>query len=75
VGAERIRRAVELQMIHFGSFHGSVTASFGVAQRSAGMTESAMLLKMADEAVYAAKSAGRNCVYPRADGSIKAQSA
>lgn len=62
VGAERMRQAIERQLIHAGSFTGSVTASFGVAERRAAMQDCAQLLKRADEAVYQAKAAGRNAV-------------
>ena len=40
---------------------GTITASFGVAQYQAAETVH-QLLKRADQALYAAKSAGRNCV-------------
>ncbi|MDN0081145.1 GGDEF domain-containing protein [Crenobacter sp. SG2305] len=41
---------------------GSVTASFGVASQGPGETAFDALLHRADEALYDAKSAGRNCV-------------
>lgn len=57
--AERMRQAVETAS--FPIMQGkSVTASFGVA--SARQDSLQMLLKRADEALYAAKRAGRNCV-------------
>jgi diguanylate cyclase (GGDEF)-like protein len=62
IGAERMRQAIERQLIHAGSFTGSVTASFGVAERLAAMQDIFELLKRADEAVYQAKAAGRNIV-------------
>jgi diguanylate cyclase (GGDEF)-like protein len=60
IGAERLRSAVERNVIKSGTFSGSVTISLGVAQRTATMTNFDMLLKAADDAVYAAKTAGRN---------------
>ncbi|MRW92588.1 diguanylate cyclase [Duganella sp. FT80W] len=63
--AERIRQAVEqLQLPHQGSGFGVVTLSAGVAtitpQR--GVHLQGMLVEAADQALYAAKSAGRNRV-------------
>jgi PleD family two-component response regulator len=40
----------------------AVTASFGVAERCAGMHDPDALLHAADAALYAAKAAGRNRV-------------
>lgn len=62
IGAERMRQAIERQLIHAGSFTGAVTASFGVAERLAAMQDCVQLLKRADEAVYRAKASGRNAV-------------
>jgi len=58
--AERLRVAVETHEPSHHSFHESVTISLGVAQRTEGMTCIDDLLKAADEALYAAKGAGRN---------------
>ena len=41
-----------------------VTASFGVAV-NVGLTTAEQLVAAADEALYAAKAAGKNCVHPR----------
>ena len=63
--AETIRLAVAKQPIQTGSSGAiAVTISIGVATfaRGSAMTDPAHLLKAADLAVYAAKSAGRNCV-------------
>ncbi|MDQ6768342.1 MAG: diguanylate cyclase [Candidatus Eremiobacteraeota bacterium] len=45
----------------------TVTASFGVASFPEAGTQMQMLLKSADAALYRAKQAGRNAVYPRLD--------
>ena len=62
VCAERIRGAIEKHQIRGGTFDGHVTVSLGVAERTASMTTIDSLIKSADEAVYLAKSSGRNCV-------------
>lgn len=60
--AERLRTTVEHRAIP-GTEPGSVvTISLGVATRSPGMRDCKELLKAADEALYAAKDAGRNTV-------------
>jgi len=61
-GAERLRRAIEDHEFEHPSFGGRVTVSFGIAERTADMTCIDDLIKAADEALYAAKEAGRNCV-------------
>ncbi len=63
--AERIRRAVqELALPHHGSPLGQVTLSAGVATLAPqrGVHLQGMLVEAADQALYAAKSAGRNRV-------------
>ncbi|MBK7875094.1 MAG: HDOD domain-containing protein [Planctomycetes bacterium] len=60
--AERLRAAIEANKIRGGSFDGHVTASLGVAERTADTATPDALIKCADEAVYAAKSGGRNRV-------------
>ena len=59
--AEDLRTKVEAQKIMVGDKEVSVTASFGVAAMRAGMTLQ-QLLAEADEALYRAKSEGRNRV-------------
>ncbi|HEX5272833.1 MAG TPA: diguanylate cyclase, partial [Gemmataceae bacterium] len=64
--AERLRAAAEANVIELA--HGTlrVTLSVGAAVRTPRMAGPAALLKAADEAVYAAKYAGRNrvCLAP-----------
>ncbi len=67
VVAERIRMAMEANVVKFGSFDGSVTASMGIAGFRADMTGPGELLKLADEAVYEAKHRGRNQSVAAAD--------
>ena len=61
-GAERLRRAVESNRIRCKGIDLSVTVSAGVAQRDETINTPGALLKQADEAMYAAKRAGRNRV-------------
>ena len=49
-------------MIRARAFEGRVTISLGLATRGEGIATVHELLKAADEAVYAAKAAGRNVV-------------
>ncbi len=70
VVAERMRQAVQsLCLVHPGSTQDVVTISCGVAvmePRRGGSIEE--LVGSADEALYYAKAAGRNCVVYRKDG-------
>jgi diguanylate cyclase (GGDEF)-like protein len=64
--AEQAREnLIRLNIIHTGSPYGKVTCSFGVAS-SHGLVDASpeQLLKNADEALYLAKTDGRNCVRP-----------
>lgn len=60
--AEQVRQGVAGLKVPAGkgSWHGSI--SVGVAARDSTMTNLEQLLKAADQGVYAAKHAGRNCV-------------
>jgi diguanylate cyclase (GGDEF)-like protein len=63
--AERIRQAIQnLQIAHSGSPLGVVTVSAGVStiMPQRGQHSAGMLVESADQALYAAKSAGRNRV-------------
>jgi diguanylate cyclase (GGDEF)-like protein len=62
--AERMRRAVfDLGVTHPGSAHSVVTVSIGVFSSIPGVNnDSDAAIKAADESLYYAKAAGRNCV-------------
>jgi diguanylate cyclase (GGDEF)-like protein len=60
--AERLRAGLEARVIEVPGGQVRVTLSIGVAVRTADTASPAELLKAADEAVYAAKKAGRNRV-------------
>ena len=65
--AERLRSAVEANAISYEGFQGHVTVSLGLAERSSAPHGIDALLRAADQAVYAAKAAGRNTIR-HADG-------
>ncbi len=69
VVAERMRDAVQgLQIDHPGSSHSVVTVSVGIASMVPDNgQDSESVIKAADEALYYAKAAGRNCVVFRRD--------
>jgi diguanylate cyclase (GGDEF)-like protein len=61
--AEAMRREIEAQQLeHAGDSLGSVTASFGVAVFPDHGNDSVSLIRAADDALYEAKTAGRNRV-------------
>lgn len=62
IAAERIRKAVESNIVQTPGFNKAVTISLGVAGTHAGVGTLMELLKASDEAVYQAKNGGRNQV-------------
>ena len=60
--AEKVRRIVETTEFHFEDTKIPVTISMGVATLDLEEPTAAALIKRADERLYEAKSAGRNCV-------------
>ena len=60
--AERIRAAVESNIVKSPGYDRAITVSLGVAGTHGGVSSLMALLKASDEAVYQAKNEGRNCV-------------
>lgn len=60
--AEKIRKIIETGNFEFDDKKILVTASIGTSSVKEGMKEPNHLVKAADEALYKAKSEGRNCV-------------
>lgn len=67
VAAEKLRLEIEQLSTVFGPAALSVTASIGVGAVRVGDTSISDAMRRADEALYLAKSAGRNCVRSQAD--------
>ena len=59
-GAERLRKAVANVRVQAGTLSLQTTISIGVATMDSGMLGPEAIIKAADQAVYAAKQAGRN---------------
>ena len=62
VAAERMRAAMNEHVFERDGISFQVTVSLGVAERGPQMKGLDQLIKAADDALYAAKDAGRNCV-------------
>lgn len=60
--AEELRQAVASASIRLGDDEVGVTVSIGIAVRGADISTCELLIERADQALYAAKSAGRNRV-------------
>lgn len=71
--AERMRAALESNVVKDGGFNRAVTVSLGVAELSPDMDSVDALLKAADLAVYEAKDSGRNrvCIFDSAKQKAK----
>jgi diguanylate cyclase len=65
--AENLRREIEAMSIPWNGDPIGVTSSFGVATARADETDPTGLIARSDEALYAAKRDGRNCVRLAAD--------
>jgi diguanylate cyclase (GGDEF)-like protein len=61
--AERLREQMEHAVVHLDRSEVKFTASFGVAQMSAGDESPEALVAAADGAMYEAKERGKNCVF------------
>lgn len=60
--AEALRSTIEMLPLSFEKGSLSVTASFGVAELGQPARNSTELIRLADDALYQSKRAGRNCV-------------
>ena len=60
--AERIRKKIEERTMTTHGVSFKVTASIGIAEAHVGMSGLDALMRAADQALYQAKAAGRNCV-------------
>ena len=61
LSAERLRASLCAKRITIGQTEKTITVSIGVAMRGPGTTDIDALVSSADQALYAAKEAGRNC--------------
>ena len=59
--AERLRASLAAAPVRSGRLSLTITASFGMVANDSVLTPD-QLVRAADESLYAAKSAGRNCV-------------
>jgi diguanylate cyclase (GGDEF)-like protein len=62
IAAERLRRAVANEPIASSAGPITITISIGAALATPRLDDAAELMKQADDALYAAKRGGRNCV-------------
>ena len=64
--AERVRSSIESLRVHWGGEVLQVTCSIGLEQTgSESLAAESEILKAADESLYQAKAAGRNCIVYR----------
>ena len=75
--AERIRQQVAACDMTAHNIHFKVTASIGIAEATISRSSIGALMKAADDALYGAKAAGRNCIRqwspPRSDAKLAAE--
>lgn len=62
IACDRFRHVVERTPIAVGDHTIHVTASIGIASFNTAIEDEAVILKTADQLLYGAKAAGRNCV-------------
>lgn len=67
IAAERLRETVEQRVVRVNRLELAVTVSLGVAERTRTMTVPDELLRVADDALYGAKDAGRNRSFRASD--------
>lgn len=67
--AERLRKTIENTPLQSRAGAICITASIGIAERSASMADPADLIRLADKAMYTAKNSGRNKVFAQRDSS------
>ncbi|MEM7508495.1 MAG: diguanylate cyclase [Pseudomonadota bacterium] len=65
--AEALRAAVEARRVRYGNQNLGVTISSGIACFPADGEDLTSMIKRADQALYAAKAGGRNCVVAASD--------
>jgi two-component system, cell cycle response regulator len=61
LSAERLRASLCAKRIAIGQTEKTITVSIGVAMRGPDTADIDALVSAADQALYAAKEAGRNC--------------
>lgn len=75
--AERIGKQVAACDLTAHNVHFKVTVSIGIAEATISMSGIGALMKAADDALYGAKAAGRNCIRqwspPRSDAKLAAE--
>ncbi len=71
--AERMRELLETTKLAHGKQQIQVTASFGIVEFDPDCDDIDSLLKRVDQALYAAKNAGRNCVVTKTNTASRGQ--
>jgi diguanylate cyclase (GGDEF)-like protein len=65
LSAERLRASLGAKQMTIGQTEKTLTVSIGVATRDSVASDMDVLVSLADQALYAAKEAGRNRTYTR----------